>query len=119
MSVPAPSIAPQPIPGSTYTLAYEGPIGVAGVDADLNVSLMAFPELARVDPHFREQLCITFQSENSNLFYSGPAVLPDAAFTPVPGTDPQPNEYVQIVVTSDFDSRPCLILINLRHTYTR
>jgi hypothetical protein len=119
VSVPAPSITPTLVPGSTNNLLYAGNVGAAGVNTDLNISLMGFPEHIRLDPQFRDQLLVTFKSLDANLSFAGPNVLVDADFVPVPGTDPQPNEYVQIQVTSDLVTRQCMILLEHRHTYTR
>lgn len=119
MSVPSPSIAPAPVGGTTHNLLYQGDVNASGVSADLNISLMGFPEHIRLDPFFRENLVISFQTLNSNLTFAGPPVIPDSAYVPVPGTDPQPNEYVRIQVTSDLPTRQCVIGLTHRHSYTR
>ena len=119
MSVPAPSIAPAAIPGGSNNLLYTGDVGVAGVNADLNIALTAFPQFIREDPRFRDQLYITFKSLDANLTFAGPNVLPDGAFVPVPGTDPLPNEYVRVQVTSDLATRQCMILLEHRHSAIR
>lgn len=115
MSVPSPSIAPTKAAGSTLHAVYAGPVVAVGETA-LNVNLTFLSKEIRSSQYFRAQLQVSFKALDNDISFVGPAVLTDANFF---DGDDEPNEYVQIDVTSVSGEEECLVEVVLPHSIIR
>ncbi len=116
MAVPSPSIRPVQEPGGTHTYVYSGIVEQSGSAQDLNIDLTDIPLVIRQDPKFRGMLLVTFKSLNDNLSAVGPAVLQNADFH---DDGAETNAYLTVQVTSDVDTRTCLVIVEPRHSIGR
>lgn len=113
MAVPAPSIAPTLIAGSTNHATFQGACGIAGVAQDLYIDLTCFAENIRLDPNFSSQLYVIVKSLSDGLSQVGPTN--PASVTTVD----EENEYTTIQVTSDNVANQFLVIVEHRHTVGR
>lgn len=116
MSVPAPSIVPVVVSGGTFRARYEGPVNAVGPLATLNIDLKYLSVSNRSGSNFRPSLQITFESKDADLTFAGPNEILNAQFFDTPG---QPNEYVQIQVSSVAGTEECFVLVELVTTPNR
>ena len=113
MAVPAPSIAPALIAGSTNHAVYNGACGVNGVAQNLYIDLTCFGENIRNDPHFSDQLYITVKATSAGITDVTP-VNPASTTT----VDAE-NEYATVQVSSDDADNEFFVIVEHRHTVGR
>jgi hypothetical protein len=116
MPIPSPSVKPLREPGGTHTYIYQGIVEQSGVAQDLNLDLTAIPLIIRQDTHFQSMLLVTFKSLDNALTFAGPPLLTATEFH---DDGDETNAYLTIQVSSDLDTRECMILVEPRHSIGR
>ena len=116
MAVPSPSVKPLRETGGTHTYIYSGIVEQSGAAQDLNIDLTEIPLVIRKSSDFQGMLFIIFKSLDSNLSAAAPSVLQASDFH---NDGTETNAYVTLQVTSDVDTRECLVIVEPRHSIGR
>lgn len=119
MSIPSPNVKPLRVPGGTHTYVYSGIVEQSGTAQDLHIDLTDIPLILRQDQHFQAMLLIEFKSLDNGLSFAGPADLAPGDPLIWHNDGAETNAYLTVQVTSDLDTRPCLILVEPRHSIGR